>query len=106
MRRRILRPLICVYPFCISAFFACIQPVPQVRSLNFRLAMFIMFFFNSWFDAKLGIEFHTPDSIPYSKQNLYSYKGSNPFHVFLSIFYKTTSTKTILTALGNWKKYQ
>ena len=102
MRRRILRRLICVYPFCICSFFACIQPVPQVRSLNFRLAMFIMCFFSI-----LGLmpnkELNFIPQTPNSKQSLYSYKGCNPFHVF-SIVFKTVSTKTILTAFENWKK--
>ena len=31
--------LIWVFAVCICFFFACIQPVPQVRTLNFRLAM-------------------------------------------------------------------
>ena len=38
MRRRILRRLIWVYAVCVRSFFACIQPVPLVRTLNFRLA--------------------------------------------------------------------
>ena len=37
MRRRVLRRLIWVYAACIWSFFACIQPVPQVRTFNFRL---------------------------------------------------------------------
>ena len=38
MRHHVLRRLIWVYAVCICSFFACIQPVPQVRTLNFRLA--------------------------------------------------------------------
>ena len=38
MRRRVLRRLIWIYTVCICSFFACFQPVPQVRTLNFRLA--------------------------------------------------------------------
>ena len=33
-----LRRHIWVYVVCICSFFACIQPVPQVRTLNSRLA--------------------------------------------------------------------
>ena len=39
MRCRILQHLIWVYTVCICSFFACIQPVPQVRTLSLRLAM-------------------------------------------------------------------
>ena len=38
MRRLILRHLIWVDAVCFCSFFACIQPVPQVRTLNLRLA--------------------------------------------------------------------
>ena len=39
MRCRIIRCLIWVSAVCIYSLFACIQPVPQVCTLNFRLAM-------------------------------------------------------------------
>ena len=38
MRRRILRRLIWVSANCICSLFEYIQPVPQMRTLNFRLA--------------------------------------------------------------------
>ena len=38
MRRRILRRLIWVYAICICFLFEYIQPVPQMRTVNFRLA--------------------------------------------------------------------
>ena len=38
MRHRILRHLISVYAVCICSLYWIIQPVPQMRILNFRLA--------------------------------------------------------------------
>ena len=39
MKHHILGRLIWVFAVCICFFFACTQPVLQVRPLNFRLAM-------------------------------------------------------------------
>ena len=38
MRRRVLRRLIWVYAVCMCSFFACLQPIPKVSTINFRLA--------------------------------------------------------------------
>ena len=54
MRRLVLRRLIWVYAVRICYFFACIQPVPQVRTLNFRLATPLDYTQSNWYFFRLS----------------------------------------------------
>ena len=60
-----MRRLIWVYAVCICSLFECIQPVPHVRTLNFRLAttlVSVMHEISGYFDSVNSSDWIIPSS--------------------------------------------